>query len=114
MIRGGVVTLRVRDLDRAVRFYVETLGMKLVDEPAPGRAVIDAGEGFHLGLLQSDASAAAPVAAVGLYPKVPLAEAVAIFENRGVAFDVQSDGAFTVAHFRDVDGNALQLIAPAI
>ena len=31
MIRGGLVTLFVRDVGRAVRFYVETLGMKLVE-----------------------------------------------------------------------------------
>ena len=29
MIRGGNATLYVSDMDRAVRFYVETLGFKL-------------------------------------------------------------------------------------
>ena len=46
---------------------------------------------------------------VGLYPKVPLREAVAIFENRGVKFDVKDDGPVTLAHFRDPDDNVLYL-----
>jgi catechol 2,3-dioxygenase-like lactoylglutathione lyase family enzyme len=117
MIRGGLVTLFVRDMDRAVRFYIETLGMKLVEEGGKAWAVIDAGEGFRIGLtvLPSDAPGA-PAAArsafapsIGLTPKVPLREAIAIFENRGVAFDVQEDGPVTLAHFRDPDDNALYL-----
>ena len=111
MIRGGLVTLYVRDVGRAVRFYVETLGMKLVEEAAHGWAVIDAGDGFRIGLHEGGGvegrGAFAP--SVGLYPKVPIAEAVAIFENRGVKFDVKDDGPVTLAHFRDPDENVLYL-----
>jgi catechol 2,3-dioxygenase-like lactoylglutathione lyase family enzyme len=114
MIRGGVVTLFVRDVGRAVRFYVETLGMKLVDQAGDGWAVIDAGEGFRIALQQGPArlegegrGACAP--SVGLYPKVPIAEAIAIYENRGVKFDVADDGPLTLAHFRDPDDNVLYL-----
>ncbi|MDB4943016.1 MAG: hypothetical protein JWP97_2550 [Labilithrix sp.] len=109
MIRGGHVTFSVRDVGRAVRFYIETLGMKLVEETGDRWALIDAGEGFHIGLLQA-ADAAPSTAAVGLTPKVPLAEAVAIYGNRGVTFDVRSDGGITRAHFHDDDGNALYLV----
>lgn len=96
MIRGGVVRLPVSDVGRAVRFYVETLGMKLValDEQA-GQAVIDAGDGLRLELARGPA-------AVGLVPKIPLEEATAILENRGVAFDGSH-------RFTDPDGNVLYL-----
>jgi catechol 2,3-dioxygenase-like lactoylglutathione lyase family enzyme len=111
MIRGGLVTLFVRDVQRAVRFYVETLGMKLVEEAGTGWAVIDAGEGFRIGLHEGGGvegrGAFAP--SIGFYPKVPLKEAVAIFENRGVHFDVKEDGPVTLAYFRDLDDNILYL-----
>ena len=111
MIRGGLVTLNVSDTGRAVRFYVETLGMKLVEEAGGGWAVIDAGEGFRIGLHEGGAvegrGAYAP--SVGFYPKVPIAEAISIYENRGVKFDVKKDGPVTLAHFRDPDDNVLYL-----
>ena len=111
MIRGGLVTLFVHDIDKAVRFYVETLGMKLVEEAGSGWAVIDAGEGFRIALHEGGAiegrGAFAP--AVGLYPKVPIAEAIAIYENRGVKFETKDDGPGTCAHFRDPDDNVLYL-----
>ena len=113
MIRGGLVTLFVRDLDRAVRFYVETLGMKLVEEAGEAWAVIDAGEGFRIGLARVSAPAASsrgPLApSVRFTPKVPIGEAVSILENRGVSFEVKQEGALTLAHFRDPDDNALCL-----
>jgi catechol 2,3-dioxygenase-like lactoylglutathione lyase family enzyme len=113
MIRGGLVTLLVRDVGRAVRFYVETLGMKLVEEGGEGWAVIDAGEGFRIGLSRAGATElggrGAFTPSIGLTPKVPLREAIAIYENRGVVFDVKDDGPVTLAHFRDPDDNALYL-----
>ena len=113
MIRGGLVTLYVRDVGRAVRFYVETLGMKLVEEGGAGWAVIDAGEGFRIGLHEASAkepgSRGAFAPSIGLTPKVPIREAIAIYENRGVVFDVKDDGPVTLAHFRDPDDNALYL-----
>ena len=115
MIRGGLVTLFVRDVDRAVRFYVETLGMKLVEEAGSGWAVIDAGDGFRIGLHPGGAQGAAVegrgafAPSIGLYPKVPLREAVAVFENRGVKFEIKDDGPVTLAHFRDPDDNVLYL-----
>ena len=112
MIRGGLVTLFVRDVGSAVRFYVETLGMKLVEEGGPGWAVIDAGDGFRIGLHKTEARASEKEAApsVGLTTKVPLREAIAIYENRGIVFDVKDEGPVTLAHFRDPDGNALYLV----
>ncbi|MBX3207279.1 MAG: VOC family protein [Labilithrix sp.] len=107
MIRGGAVVLDVSDVAQAVRFYVETLGMKLVREAADGSAVIDAGEGFHIALRAGPRSTPA---LVHLYPKVPIAEAIAIYENRGVAFTVERTAAETVARFEDPDGNSLALV----
>jgi lactoylglutathione lyase len=114
MIRGGLVTLFVGDVGRAVRFYVETLGMKLVEQAGDGWAVIDAGDGFRIGLHHSPnrvvgESRGVFAPAVGLYPKVPIQEAIAIYENRGLTFETKVEGPVTLAHFRDPDDNALYL-----
>jgi catechol 2,3-dioxygenase-like lactoylglutathione lyase family enzyme len=114
MIRGGLVTLYVRDVSVAVRFYVETLGMKLVEQ-AQGWAVIDAGEGFRVALHRGgsgEGMRGVDAPSVGFYPKVPLDEAIAILENRGVALDVRGDGPVRLAHFKDPDGNVLYLCQP--
>lgn len=114
MIRGGLVTLAVRDLDRAVRFYVETLGMKLVEDGDGAWAVIDAGDGMRIGLRRADGDVSgSPSAASGtridFAPKLPLAEAVAILDNRGVAFTRTTESGDELALFSDPDGNALAL-----
>jgi len=126
MISGGLVTLFVDDVGTSVRFYIETLGMKLVAEAGQARAVIDAGDGFRIALERgtppspaprTDSSIttprsvpAAPSSSIGLFPKVPLREAVAIFENRGIAFEIVDEAARTLARFRDPDGNSLYLV----
>lgn len=93
-----MITLAVRDVSASVRFYVETLGLKLVEQTAEA-CVLDAGEAF---LLELRAGAPGHDTHVTLFPKVPLAEAISIYEMRGVAF--ADDGSF-----KDLDGNTLRL-----
>ena len=104
-----MVTLPVNDVGAAIRFYIETLGMKLVEESGSSFAVIDAGDGFRIALRGGSANERASATSVGLVPKVPLREAIAILENRGINFDVSDDGTRTIARFRDIDGNSLYL-----
>ena len=112
MIAGGQVTLFVRDVGASVRFWIETLGMKLVEEDK-GYAVLDAGEGFRIALQRATTGdTATPQKGspkVGLHPKMPIDEAIAILENRGVKFEIVRDANVTIANFRDPDGNALYL-----
>jgi catechol 2,3-dioxygenase-like lactoylglutathione lyase family enzyme len=113
MLRGGHVALVVGDVGTAVRFYVESLGLKLVEE-REGRAIVDAGDGFRIALSTTGARGPRESGAgITLYPKLPLDEALAIFENRGIDFVVETDGAFRRAAFRDPDGNALAFEEPS-
>lgn len=111
MIAGGHVLLFVENPDVAVRFYVETLGMKLVEEAS--ELVIDAGEGFLIGLQKRPAgvspSATTNGPIVRLRAKLPIAQAIDILENRGVSFTVRKEAGLTLADFTDGDGNRLCL-----
>jgi catechol 2,3-dioxygenase-like lactoylglutathione lyase family enzyme len=114
VIGGGIATVHVSDLARSVRFYVEVLGFKLVAE-SPGWAEVDAGGGLRLGLHPAHPGSPRPGAegsiTIGLEVTRPIAEVVAILENRGVRFrgPIESGTAVRVARFGDPDENALQL-----
>lgn len=113
MIRGGLVTLPVREVAQAVRFYVETLGMKLIVD-SPELAIFDAGEGFHIALRArggepASAAGGSSYPAVTLTTKLPFDETIAILENRGVSFTNKSASDGGAASFRDPDGNLLHL-----
>ncbi len=50
LISGGSPTIFVTDMDRAVRFYTETLGLGLKYRAGDHFAMIDAGGGLTIGL----------------------------------------------------------------
>lgn len=107
MIRGGVVEVPVADLARSLRFYVETLGLKLVAS-APECATLDLGEGFLVGLVPAPPTH--PRASVGL--RVASVErSAALLENRGLALRSEARLGMAVTAFPDPDGNTLFLIA---
>ncbi len=118
MIAGGHVTLAVTDLGRAARFYLETLGMKLVAQDAR-TVTLDAGDNLLIVLLsgrrEKPALAALgtvmPDAMVGLRAKGQLDEVVAVLETRGIVFVLQDTGPARRAHFRDPDGNDFYLFS---
>jgi catechol 2,3-dioxygenase-like lactoylglutathione lyase family enzyme len=115
MISGGNATLTVSDLDRALRFYVETLGFKLQHRAGDAWAEVDAGGGLVLGLHVARAHGPQPGAhgsiSVGFDLNQPIGDVVEVLENRGVRFHgpVKDDGPVKLAFFGDPDGNALYL-----
>jgi catechol 2,3-dioxygenase-like lactoylglutathione lyase family enzyme len=115
MIRGGNATVYVSDLDRAVRFYVETLGFKLQVRDGDAWAEVDAGNGLVLGLHRASEHGPAPGSvgsiAIGFDVNQPIEDVVAVLENRGVAFQgpVLDSGPVKLAFFGDPDGTALYL-----
>ncbi len=124
MIAGGSTTLIVSDLDRAVRFYVETLGFKLrarEGENETAYAEVDGGDGVVLGLHPSTGRVNTKELSergsmsIRLVLNQPIAEVFEVLSNRGVAFHgaIREDGPLKLAFFADPDGNVLYLFERA-
>jgi predicted enzyme related to lactoylglutathione lyase len=115
MFRGGVVTIYVSDMDRAVKFYSETIGFTLKERYGNHWAAIDGGPGLTIGL--HPATGQVPAGrqgsiALGIYLDSPIEEAVKQLTSRGASFPggiVDDDGFLSLAFFNDPDGNPLYL-----
>lgn len=119
MISGGQPTIYVSDMDRAVEFYRDTLGLTLAFQAGSHYAMIDAGGGTVLGLHPSGPESPKPGArgsiSVGLKVTAPLDQVVAELTKRGVKFrgPVKDDGPVRLAFFGDPDDNDLYLVESA-
>jgi catechol 2,3-dioxygenase-like lactoylglutathione lyase family enzyme len=115
MFSGGNVTVYVSNMDRAVRFYSETLGLKLAYRFGDHWASIEAGTGLTIGLhpASSEFSAGRKGSmAIGLQLKGALRDAVSALKAKGIRFqgDVINEGkAGSFIGFEDPDGNQLYL-----
>lgn len=115
MFRSGNVTIYVTDMDRAVRFYQETLGLKLAYRFGDHWASIEAAKGLTIGLHPAREAVAAGERkggpALGLELTGSIGEAMKTLEARGVSFEgIADEGkAGKFAHFHDPDGNQLYL-----
>ena len=109
------VTLNVDDLDAAVAFYRDTLGIALIARASPALAFFDC-DGVRLMLSVNSGAASAGCA---LYFKVPdLEQRYAELERCGVEFDgapqvmhFADDYELRMAFFRDPAGNLLAIMA---
>ena len=112
----GQIAVPVTDVDRAIAFYRDVLGMKFLFKAPPGLGFFDCA-GVRL-LLDAPAKAQAGKSSV-LYYKVPdLRAAFATLTERGVSFDSDPhliakmpDHELWMAFFRDPDGNLLALMS---
>lgn len=117
MIHGGVMTVFVSDMDRAVAFYAETLGLTLKGRWGDKWASLDAGDGLMIGLHPKSDNAPPPgtsgAISIGLNVTRPIAEVRAALQGKGVAFRgpvvEDAEGGILLAFFGDPDGNDLYL-----
>ncbi|WP_456429549.1 VOC family protein [Rhodocaloribacter sp.] len=113
----GQLAVPVRDIEQAVAFYRETLGMRFLFQAPPGLGFFDC-SGVRL-MLDASAGDRAEVGGSVLYFRV--ADLPAAFEAltaRGVAFEAAPhlvaalpDHELWMAFFRDPDGNLLALMS---
>jgi predicted enzyme related to lactoylglutathione lyase len=115
MISGGNVTVMVSDMDRAVRFYGEVLGLKLRERYGDHWATVEAGDGLRIGLHPASSKYPAPGTkggmSIGLEIDEPIRDVMRRMEAQGVRFSgpvVEGSGGL-FADFEDPDGNRLYL-----
>ena len=115
MFASGNVTIYVTNMDRAVKFYTEALGLKLAYRFGDHFASVALEKGLTIGLHPT--SAEKPLGegkggpSIGLELSGSIEDAMKTLETRGVKFHgVADEGkAGKFAHFEDPDGNSLYL-----
>jgi methylmalonyl-CoA/ethylmalonyl-CoA epimerase len=114
----GQIAVQVHDLDRAVAFYRDRLGLPFLFQAPPGLAFFDAG-GVRLMLSRPEGEAGGTSV---LYFKVDdIAAAAAALQERGVGFVDQPHVIATMdtydlwmAFFRDSEGNIHGLMSEVV
>ena len=116
----GQIAITVGDLPRAVAFYRDALGMKLLFEAPPAMAFFDCG-GVRLmmSLPEQAGSAAGQQFASVIYYSVPdIQQAASALEARGVSFETAPHLVARLPHadlwmgfFRDSEDNVLSLMS---
>lgn len=115
--RLGQIAVNVKDVDRAAKFYENTLGLKLLFRAAPGLAFFDCG-GVRLMLDRAEKPEFDHLSSI-LYFSVPdIQSAHARLKNAGVKFEDEPHViARMPAHdlwmtfFRDSEGNLMALMS---
>jgi catechol 2,3-dioxygenase-like lactoylglutathione lyase family enzyme len=115
MFSSGNVTVYVSNMDRAVRFYTEVLGLRLAYRFGDHWASVEVGKGLTIGL--HPASAESPAGrrgsmSIGLeLSGVSIHDAVSRLEAKGVKFEgiVNEGKSGSFIGFADPDGNQLYL-----
>ena len=115
MISGGNATIFVSNMDRAVQFYTEVLGLKLANRFGDDWATVEAGKGLTIGLHPVSPKYPVPGTkgsnALGLEIDEPIEDAVARLGKKGVQMKdsiVRSDPGNFV-DLEDPDGNPIYL-----
>lgn len=111
----GQIRIQVTDVDRAVTYYRDALGMSFL-YAFPGMAFFDL-DGVRLMLVEPEGREFGGQSVI-YYRVADIGQAVATLEGRGVTFDdqphvVHGTGAYDLwmAFFRDPDDNILALMS---
>jgi methylmalonyl-CoA/ethylmalonyl-CoA epimerase len=116
LARIGQIAVVVHDLPRAVAFYRDVLGMRLLFEAPPGMAFFDCGGiRLMLSLPEGDVNHRA---AIIYYTVEDIQQAAAVLGARGVVFDRQPHLIARLPHadlwmgfFHDADDNLLAIMS---
>lgn len=114
MFTSGNVTVYVSNMDRAVRFYTEVLGLRLAYRFGDNWAAVEVGRGLTIGLHPASEQMTAGrkgSMAIGLELNGPIEDAMKKLGAKGLEFQgvVNEGKAGKFAGFEDPDGNMLYL-----
>jgi catechol 2,3-dioxygenase-like lactoylglutathione lyase family enzyme len=113
MLSKGITTIFVTDMNRSIRFYTETLGLRLTQRFGNHWGQVEAGQlviGLHPASAESPAGRNGSIT-IGLTFSTTIEEAVSMLQQKGVKFQgpITQDNAGKIAYFEDPDGNLLYL-----
>ena len=114
MISGGNATVFVSNMNNAVNFYTQVLGLHLAERYGDHWATVDA-DGLTIGLHPKSARHPVPgtkgAIMLGFGVDEPLHTIVQKLKDKGVRFagDIINDEAGSFADFEDPDGNPMYL-----
>jgi len=116
MISGGLPNMFVADMDRAVKFYTEVLGMKLEYRFGNHWAQVRSGDlsfGLHPASAENPAGRNGSIT-IGFRVSEPLEDVVGKLESKGVKFHgtIMEDRGGRFIYFDDPDGNRLHFFEP--
>ena len=113
----GQIFVNVKDLDRAIAFYRDTLGMKFLFQAPPNMAFFDC-DGIRLMLGIADRPELDHPASIIYYKVDDIEKVYEIFKTRGVEFVIKPHLVapmptydLWLADFRDSEGNLLALMS---
>ena len=114
MFSSGIATIFVTDMDRAVKFYTDILGLKLMQRFGNHWASVAAGQlaiGLHPASGQNPAGRDGSTT-IGLMVEGKIDDAVSTLKQKGVKFrgPVAEDDAGRFVYFEDPDGNSMYII----
>jgi len=115
MISGGNATVFVSNMDAAVQFYTQTLGLKLSNRFGDNWATVEAGKGLTIGLHPASSKYPAPgtkgAIMLGLEIDEAIENVVARLSEKGVRIkgSIARDEAGNFVHLEDPDGNEIYL-----
>jgi predicted enzyme related to lactoylglutathione lyase len=115
MITGGNATVFVSNMDRAVQFYTEVLGLKLTNRFGDSWATVEAGKGLTIGLHPASEKYPAPGTKggimLGMEVEGAIEKVVVSLGKKGVQFkdSIVKSEAGNFVHLEDPDGNEIYL-----